>query len=99
MAVLKTDELLHRIKAVIGHDTSDTAIQLIEDVTDTVNDYDARTKDQTDWKEKYEKNDKEWREKYTNRFFSADDNGEQKPDPKPEPKIYKSFNDLFKEEK
>ena len=68
--IRKGEELLAMIKGVIGEDTSDESLQLIEDVSDTINDYEDRAKE--DWKAKYEANDKTWREKYRDRFFNTE---------------------------
>ena len=60
-------ELMERAKAIIGDNTSDEAIALLEDISDS---FDTET-DTTDWKAKYEENDKMWRDKYTSRFFDG----------------------------
>lgn len=78
----------------IGEDNSDEAISLLEDISDTLNDYDARTKDATDWKKRYEDNDKEWRDKYKERFMSGDSNEEEDAFEEPEVKKY-TFESLF----
>ena len=71
--MVKTKEdILKAIKDRIGEDTSDEAIAFLEDITDTLNDYENKTKDNTDWKAKYEENDKTWRNKYRDRFFNGD---------------------------
>ena len=71
--MVKTKEdILKAIKDRIGEDTSDEAIAFLEDITDTLNDYENKTKDNTDWKAKYEENDKTWRSKYRDRFFNGD---------------------------
>lgn len=72
MAVRTSAELLESIRTRFADDTSDETLELIEDVSDTLNDYESRTADNTDWKNKYEENDKKWREKYRDRFFSGD---------------------------
>ena len=76
------DEILNAIKERFGEDTSDETLSLIEDVSDTLDDYETRTNDSTDWKTKYEENDKTWRERYRDRFFSGetDDNDIEEPD-------------------
>lgn len=68
--VKTTSEILEAIRTVIGDNNDDSSLTLIEDVTDTLNDFDNRTKDSTDWKNKYAELDKEWRKKYRDRFFS-----------------------------
>lgn len=78
--VLTQEELLSSIKDVIGDSTEDKAIQLLENVSDTVKDLAAKAApDGENWKQKYEENDKEWRQKYRDRFFSPE------PDPDPAP--------------
>lgn len=72
MAVKTKDEILELVKARVGDDSSDEVIGFIEDITDTLNDYEARLADSTDWKARYEENDAEWREKYKARFFGKE---------------------------
>lgn len=96
MAVRSREELLNSIRARIGDDTSDEAIALIEDIQDTITDYENKANgDGTDWKKKYEDNDKEWRNKYRERFFSGTPSGGE-PDPEDKPKRM-TFEELFKE--
>lgn len=98
MAVKTKAEILELIKARVGDDTSDEALAIIEDVNDTLDDYETRIADSGDWKARYEQNDAEWRQKYKDRFFqpAAD------PEPEPEPEEVEektTFEDLFEEEK
>lgn len=74
MAVKTMDELLDIIKTKVGDDTSDETIAFIEDITDTLTDYERKiaNSENENWKTKYEENDKKWREKYRERFFSKD---------------------------
>ncbi len=85
------EELLATLKQRIGDDTSDDAIAIIEDFSDTLNSYDTEN-----WKQKYEDNDKMWREKYKARFFEATDKvkEEQKEDIKDDSEK-KTFEELF----
>ena len=85
------DEILKAIKSKLGEDTGDDTIALLEDITDTLNDYDNKTTDTEDWKTKYEENDKAWRKKYTDRFFNNDDVEDEKGEP--EEKV--TFEELF----
>ena len=101
MAIRTKDEILEAVKARIGEDNSDDTIAFLEDITDTLNEYEDKTKANTDWKAKYEENDKEWRKRYTDRFFNNDDVDDKKKDDviiedddEDEPT---SFEDLFKE--
>lgn len=73
MAIKTRDELMAQISARIGDDTSDDAIALIEDVTDTLADLETRANgDGTDWKAEAERIDKEWRDKYISRFTTGE---------------------------
>ena len=101
MAVLTREQMLERIKQRIGEDTSDEALKLIEDVSDTINDYETKTKDTTDWEKKYKENDEQWRKKYKERFFNAPvpdekDDSEFDDDESKENKL--TYENLFKEE-
>lgn len=73
MAVLNREQFMERLRARIGEDTSDDAVSLLEDFTDTWDDWETRfsAANEGDWKAKYEENDRAWRDKYTKRFFSG----------------------------
>lgn len=98
MAVRTKDELLEIIKGRIGDDTSDETISFIEDITDTLSDYEekATNLNNEDWKTKYEENDKMWREKYRERFFSKEVEKEDEDFSEDEVKSL-SYDDLFEE--
>ena len=66
-------EIMESLKSILGENTSDEAIALIEDVSDTLD----SMNDTTDWKQKYEEKDAEWRKKYTERFFSGAPEGSE----------------------
>lgn len=70
MAIRNKEEILTSIKQHFEGDTSDSTLAFLEDVSDTLNDYEAQAHDNTDWHAKYDENDKAWREKYKERFFS-----------------------------
>lgn len=73
MAIRTRNELIESLKTILQGNTSDEAISILEDVSDT---YDSlHNAEQEDWKAKYEENDKNWRDKYTARFYG----GESKP--------------------
>lgn len=99
MAVRTKEEILELINTRIGEDTSDDAIAMIEDVTDTLDDYQARLDDSGDWKARYEENDAAWRARYKARFFgSADEDPEEAPEDPEEPEEKTTFEELFTEE-
>lgn len=99
MAVKTREEILESFKTRLGENPDDESISFLEDVTDTLDDFEKRANgDGTDWKSKYEENDANWRKKYTERFFSVEPEPEPKPAPKPEPdNTPRAFSDLFKE--
>jgi hypothetical protein len=95
MAKLSKDELIEKVKKYVGDRTDDETIEIIEDISDSIDSSDA-----DEWKKKYEENDKMWRDKYISRFFEK--NEEENEDPTNEDddddKEYKTFEDLFEEE-
>lgn len=102
MAVRTKEELLEIVKNRIGDDNSDEALAFIEDITDTLADFEGKAT--TDWEEKYNSLDNEWRERYKARFFSApvdvkeDDFVDDVNDVEEETKDL-TFDALFEEEK
>lgn len=98
MAIKTKAELLELVKARIGDDTSDEALAIIEDVTDTLDDYETRIADSGDWKARYEQNDADWRKKYKERFFAPTEEPEEIDEPEEEVEEKRTFEDLFKTE-
>ena len=99
MAVKTRDEIIEAIRTRIGEDTSDEAISLLEDVTDTFTDYETRVADKTDWKAKYDEMDASWRKKYMDRFSGKtgeEVKEEQEEQIKDDGEI-RSFDELFTE--
>lgn len=75
MAVLNRDEFFNAIQTRVGNDTSDDAINFIENMTDTFNSLEnGANGDGVDWKQKYEELDESWKKKYAHRFFSGGSN-------------------------
>lgn len=104
--ILSKDDLLSAVKEIIGDKTDDTSIKLLEDVSDTVEDYEKKitggaAPDNEDWKSKYEENDKMWRQKYRDRFFSPEpETKEQESDVRlteesEEPELKTKYEELF----
>ena len=93
--VLEKQELIDKIKGFIGEDESDAAISILEDVTDTITDFEEKTGE--DWKKRYEENDAEWRKRYIERFSRSEEVEEEEEIPEiPEDKKY-TFEELFEE--
>ena len=92
MAVRTKEELLDLIKGRIGEDTGDDALTLIEDISDTYDDLETKSKDPENWHEKYDQLDADWRRRYKERFYNNEaDESEDHQDP---PEV-RSFADLF----
>lgn len=92
------EDLLATVSARLEGDTSDEAISLFEDLSDTLTDMETKANgDGTDWKAKYEENDAEWRKKYKERFFntSSNEDGIEDGNGGEEPPIKRTFDDLF----
>lgn len=97
MAVKTKEEIIDSIKSKIGDNTDDETLSFLEDVSDTLEDLETKSKgDGTDWKKKYEENDKEWRTKYRDRFFGKSEKEEQEEEHEEDKDEPKTFADLFK---
>lgn len=97
MAIKSREDLLKSLNALIGDNSTDENLEILEDVTDTLKDYEEKTADQTDWKTKYEQNDADWRKKYKERFLSGETiKDEQEEDVKKDSEPL-TFDSLFKE--
>jgi hypothetical protein len=94
MAVKTKAELLEAIRRVVGESTDDSALAIIEDVSDSIDSLEANSG--ADWKAKYEQNDAAWRQKYKDRFFAASDPDDDAGDSDDEHPL--TFEALFKEE-
>lgn len=94
MAKLSKDELIEKVKKYVSDRTDDETIEIIEDITDSID-----TSDADDWKRKYEENDKMWRDKYVSRFFDKKEEDLETPtEHEEEEKEYNSYEDLFEKE-
>ena len=98
---LSQEEFMNALATKIGDDNSDENLKFLEDMTDTYNGLVSDTKDNTDWKAKYEQNDAEWRKKYRERFETP--TPEKAIEENKEDLIYesspRSFDELFTERK
>lgn len=77
MAIISKEELINKVNALIGDRDDDESISLIEDITDSINDYETKLNESGDWKSKYEENDKEWRKRYKERFMTPSQKAEE----------------------
>jgi hypothetical protein len=106
MAVLSKEDYMGRIKGIVGEDTSDESLAMIEDFSDTYDDLVSKATppegDGEDWKQKYEELDATWRKKYTDRFFDGGSGDDDPPKPKEdegEEEKELTYENLFEEEK
>ena len=97
MAVVNKDTIMERLRENFNDNDSDDVLGLLEDVTDTLNDYQSRLEENGNWKERYEQNDREWRQKYKDRFFNNDPEPDLEPEPDkdPEQATPTTFEELF----
>lgn len=95
MAIVSKEDLIKRLSEKFGDDNSDEVIQLTEDLSDTLNDFDSRINDAEDWKAKFEENDASWRKKYKDRFLDSSDNEEEIHEQSEDENTIVTFNDLF----
>lgn len=96
MAIVSKEDLIKRLSEKFGDDNSDEVIQLTEDLSDTLNDFDSRINDTEDWKSKFEENDNMWRKKYKDRFLEpsySSNNESHEQDGDENTSV--TFNDLF----
>lgn len=94
MARLTRDELIEKVKKYVGDRTDDETIEIIEDISDSID-----SSDDDEWKQKFEENDKMWRDKYISRFLEKKEDELDTPtEHEEEEKEYNSFEDLFEEE-
>lgn len=91
MSILSREEAIEKLSNFIGDNDSDEAIELLEDISDTL------TGDGEDWKTRYEENDKEWRRKYKERFLGKSNEDEEETIEEDDEEVT-DYDDLFKEE-
>ena len=96
MAKLSKDELIEKVKKYVGDRTDDETIEIIEDITDSIDTSDADECEK--WKQKYKENDKMWRDKYVSRFFDKNQEDPVTSTEHEEEKEYNSYEDLFEKE-
>lgn len=98
MAIKSLDAILNAVKARIGEDQSDEALELLEDIADTFTEVSKNSTE--DWKKKYEENDASWRKKYRDRFFAktGEVESEEDEDTDGEDRKILNYEELFKEE-
>lgn len=99
MAIKTKDELLESLRAILGESTDDVSLSLLEDVSDTIDDYVRRVESETDWESKYNELDAEWRQKYRDRFYAAEPKEDIDTDIVDDGERYYDYDELFEEKK
>ena len=93
---LSKDEYMKRLKEFIGEDTSETAIQFLEDTTDTFDGLDDPANNENYvTKQEYDNLNETWAKKYKERFFDGGDESDPPDIKKRSHEERKSFEDLF----
>lgn len=77
MAVRNATEIMETLRKYLGDDVSDETLIFIEDVNDTISNYERMVADVTDWESKYNELDQEWRKRYRDRFFEGGSDDEK----------------------
>lgn len=92
MSVRTKTELIEAVNSIIGESTDDNTLQLLDDLSDTI---DSMQKNENeDWHQKYIENDNAWRKRYKDRFSGATDTEDIEDDEDDTPLTYDK---LFKE--
>lgn len=104
MAITSKDAILTKVKELLGDSTSDEALSLFEDISDTFDSATAQSKSDEEWQKKLDETERQWREKYRDRFFGTEtDEDPIKPDPQDLTNLGEAeekkmtYEDLFKE--
>lgn len=97
---LEKEALIEKVKSYIGEDTSDAAISLLEDVSDSVEGFDGITMEEAE--RMVAEKEEEWRKKYIERFSGNDEEidkeeTEEENLPDSEEELV-SYDELFKED-
>lgn len=98
MAKRTGKEILDAVAALLGDNTSDEALALVEDISDTFTSYEGR--DDMDWESRYNELDKSWRQRYRDRFMKGEepDSDESHEEPDGDENKPLTYENLFKEE-
>lgn len=107
---LTKEELIEKFKNYAGEDvTSDAAIELLEDISDSVEVEKEETEEGEggeDWEAKYKELDESWRKKYAERFSEPGDKEKEPEEEKEEEEETEeeraenvTYEDLFEEKK
>ncbi len=71
MAIKNREELMKIVLDAVAHFPSDYETSLLEDVNDTLVDYEEKNGQAVEWENKYNELNNRWKEKYKERFVSS----------------------------
>lgn len=92
MSVRTKTELIEAVNSIIGESTDDNTLQLLDDLSDTIDS--MQNNDNENWHQKYIENDNAWRKRYKDRFSGVTDTEDVEDDEDDTPLTYDK---LFKE--
>lgn len=99
MSVKSKEEIMESLRESFSDQTNDSVLSILEDVSDTLDDFEEKISSETDWKTKYEENDEMWRNKYKERFFTGEENTNNQTNENTDTETKpKTFQELFKVE-
>ena len=94
MAILSQTELMDRIHTLVGDDTSDETLTMLQDFNDTFASFGSAPDEAEHLRQELKDLDESWRIKYRDAFFNGPKDSDADDDPlDPEPK--KTFESLF----
>jgi hypothetical protein len=94
---LTKEQYLSKLQTLIGDNTDDEALTVLEDFTDTYNEMEnAITNDGENWEQKFKENDEAWKKKYRDRFFNPQPEEEKLEEEQEEEEKTITISDLFK---
>lgn len=95
--ILSRDQYFERVHNIVGDDSTDESISLLEDLTDTYNDLENRANaDSENWEQKYNELNEQWKKRYKSRFFNGDGGTPNKSETVTVDETDITYNDLFK---
>lgn len=98
MAVKTSEEIVEKVKDIVGDRTDDAVIELLEDITDSISSDKGFTQEDID--NAVSDTEKKWREKYIARFSGKVKEEEEEDEEEEEEEEYiPSLDDLLKEDK
>ena len=93
MSIRTKTELIEAVNSIIGESIDDNALQLLDDLSDTIDS--MQSNDNENWHQKYIDNDNAWRKRYKDRFSGATDSADFEDEDEDDTPL--TYDKLFKE--